>query len=71
MHVRGYDGAPDVVAHILSELGLCALDGSSESGFFEHDPVLRAKSFGRWKSFLSRVSENVAAQHQQERENDQ
>jgi hypothetical protein len=34
MHVRGGDQAPDIVAHILAELSMRALDPSSASGLF-------------------------------------
>src|SRR5579863_10629895 len=37
LHVRGDERAPDVVAHILSELGMRAVDPSSDSGIFEQD----------------------------------
>jgi hypothetical protein len=56
MHVRGGEPAPDIVAHILAELGMRALDPSSASGLFEQDPVLRSESFARWQSFRSHVA---------------
>jgi hypothetical protein len=55
MHVRGDERAPSVVAHILGELGMRALDPSSTSGLFEQDPILRSESFARWQSYRSRV----------------
>jgi hypothetical protein len=55
MHVRGGDHAPDVVAHILEQLGMRAVDVSSDSGLFEHDPVSRSESFARWRSYRSFV----------------
>jgi hypothetical protein len=55
MHVRGDERAPGVVAHILGELGMRALDPSSTSGLFEQDPILRSESFARWQSYRSRV----------------
>jgi hypothetical protein len=61
MHVRGDERAPDVVAHILRELGMRALDPSSSSGLFEQDPILRGKSFARWRSYHSRVLAERAA----------
>lgn len=57
MHVRGTDACPDIVAHILSGLGMRALDPQSESGVFEQDPNLRAKSFERWRSFRDHVDD--------------
>ena len=45
LHVRGDERAPTVVAHILGELGMRALDPSSDSGLFEQDPILQAESF--------------------------
>ena len=55
MHVRGEERAPSVVAHILGELGMRALDPSSPSGLFEQDPILRSESFAQWQSYRSRV----------------
>ena len=55
MHVRGDECAPNVVAHILGELGMRALDLSSTSGLFEQDPILRSESFARWQSYRSRI----------------
>jgi hypothetical protein len=57
MHVRGTDACPDTVAHILSGLGMRALDPQSESGVFEQDPKLRAKSFERWRSFGDHIDD--------------
>ncbi len=56
MHVRGDERAPNVVAHILGELGLRALDPSSESGLFEQDATLRSESFARWQSYRSQIA---------------
>jgi hypothetical protein len=56
MHIRGGDRAPDIVAHILGELGMRAVDPSSRSGLFEQDPILRSESFARWRSFRSHVA---------------
>jgi hypothetical protein len=53
MHVRGDERAQSVVAHILGELGMRALDPLSPSGLFEPDPVLRSESFSRWQSYRS------------------
>ena len=55
MHVRGDERAPSVVAHILGELGMRALDPCSPSGLFEQDPILRSESFAQWQSYRSRV----------------
>jgi hypothetical protein len=55
MHVRGRDGAPDVVARILSELGMQAIDSSAPSGLFQHDRALRAERFNRWRGFRAYV----------------
>jgi hypothetical protein len=55
MHVRGDGRAPNVVAHVLGELGMRALDPSSTSGLFEQDPILRSESFARWQSHRSHV----------------
>jgi|SRR4051794_11176542 len=55
MHVRGDERAPSVVAHILGELGMHALDPSSPSGLFEQDPILRSEYFTRWRAYRSSV----------------
>lgn len=55
MHVRGDEHAANVVAHILRELGMRAIDVSSDSGLFEQDPVLRSESFRRWQSYRAQV----------------
>jgi hypothetical protein len=57
MHVRGTDACPDTVAYILSGLGMRALDPQSESGVFEQDPKLRAKSFEAWRSFGDHIDD--------------
>lgn len=56
MHLRGGDPGPDIVAHILAELGMRALDPSSDSGLFEPAPAARNQSFERWRSFGSHVA---------------
>jgi hypothetical protein len=55
IHVHGGEHAPIVVAHILAELSMRALDPSSSSGLLEQDPVLRSDSFDRWRSYRSHV----------------
>lgn len=55
MHVRGGDGAPDIVARILSELGMPAIDVSAPGGLFQHDPARRAEGFNRWRGFRDYV----------------
>jgi len=60
MHIRGDERAPSVVAHILGELGMRALDPSSPSGLFEQNSVLHSESFDRWRSYRSSVSEIAA-----------
>jgi hypothetical protein len=55
MHVRGGDGAPDIVARILSELGMPAIDPSAPGGLFQHDPARRAEGFNRWRGFHDHV----------------
>jgi hypothetical protein len=55
MHVRGGDGAPDIVSRILSELGMPALDPSAPGGLFQHDPARRAEGFNRWRGFRDHV----------------
>ncbi len=55
MHVRGDESAASVVAHILRELGLRAIDVSSDSGLFEQDPILQSKSFARWQAYRSQI----------------
>jgi hypothetical protein len=57
MHVRGDERASTVVAHILGELGMRALDPSSRTGLFEQDAILRSESFARWRSYRSSVLE--------------
>ncbi len=56
MHVRGDKRAPDVVAHILGELGLRAFDPSSKSGIFGQDPVSRSESFERWRAYRAQIT---------------
>jgi hypothetical protein len=56
MHVRGDGRAPDVVAHILGELGLRAFDPSSKSGIFEQDRVSRSQSFERWRAYRAQIA---------------
>jgi hypothetical protein len=56
MHVRGDERAPNVVAHILGELGLRAFDPSSKSGIFEQDPVSRSESFERWRAYRAQIT---------------
>jgi hypothetical protein len=56
MHVRGDDGAPDIVSRILSGLGMPAID-SSTGGIFQHDPALRAEGFNRWRGFRDYVTD--------------
>jgi hypothetical protein len=58
LHVRSDERAPTVVAHILGELGVRALDPSSDSSLFEQDPILRSKSFASWQSYRSEVVRN-------------
>lgn len=55
MHVRGDERAPVVVGHIITALGVRALDPSSASGLFETDPLLRSESFACWKTYRSQV----------------
>ena len=56
MHVRGDKRAPDVVAHILGELGLRAFDPSSKSGIFEQDPISRSEFFERWRAYRAQIT---------------
>lgn len=55
MHVRGDERASNTVAHILRELGMRAIDVSSDSGLFEQDQVLRSESFSRWHRYRSQI----------------
>jgi hypothetical protein len=57
MHVRGGDECPDIVARVVDGLGMQALDPQSQSGIFERDPKLRAKSFERWRGFRDHVDD--------------
>lgn len=56
MHVRGGDGAPDIVSRILSELGMPALDPSAPGSLFRHDPARRAEGFNRWRGYRDHVT---------------
>jgi hypothetical protein len=56
MHVRGGDDAPDIVARILSELGMPAIDPSAPGSLFQHDPARRAEGFNRWRGFRAHVT---------------
>ena len=55
MHVRGDERASNTVAHILRELGMRAIDVSSDSELFEQDPVLRSELFARWHRYRSQI----------------
>jgi hypothetical protein len=55
MHVRGDERALSIVAHILGELGMTALDPSAPSGLFEQDAILRSESFARWRQYRASV----------------
>lgn len=59
MHVHGGEPGPDIVAHILAELGMRALDPSSDTGLFEPAPGTRSKSFDRRLSFRSHVAASL------------
>jgi hypothetical protein len=59
LHVRGGEPAPDIVAHILAELGMRALDPSSDTGLFEPAPGARSQSFERWRSFRSHAAASL------------
>jgi hypothetical protein len=52
-HVRGGDLAAAVVADILQELGLRALDPSSETGIF--DPTTAKESLQRWRKYRNQI----------------
>jgi hypothetical protein len=59
LHVRGGPPAPDIVAHTLAELGMRALDPSSDTGLFEHAPAARSASSDRWRAFRSHVAASL------------
>jgi hypothetical protein len=52
-HVRGGDLAVGVVADILDDLGLCAIDPGSSTGLFSRDDA--AGSLERWRQFRDAV----------------
>jgi hypothetical protein len=55
LHVRGDGRAPDVVAHILGELAMPAVDPGSPSGLFEQDARSLSESFARWRDYRDKA----------------
>ena len=54
-HVRGSDAAAGVVAAILDELKLRALDPAHKSGFFTVGPVA-VDAFRKWRAYRDQVA---------------
>ena len=54
-HVRGDDAAAGVVAAILEQLDLRALDPGSETGFFTAG-VDAVEAFRKWRTYRNRVA---------------
>ena len=57
MHVRGGDVAPEIVARILSELGMPAI--AAPGGIIRNDPAQLLEGFNRWRGFRDYVGATI------------